>query len=234
MSSKTMLFDVERESSLSPNNKLLLEVWIPWASRSEDPSINSIKGHAKRLHDALKGGAGLEAIARILASNDGGRDEAIMEYSWAIPNGAALQTIANHGPILEIGSGSGYWAHLLRSDMGTDVVCVDNLHDFKGDFTTSAVPLKWINDTVIMDGALYLQQNGGCPQRTLFFCWPREFLSEAVAAYRGQTIIVVGEQSGCTSTMEDCDYADEWELEVVLEIPQWPGIHDDLRVYNKK
>lgn len=42
------------------------------------------------------------------------RYQAIEKYSYAIPNHDALSIIKKYGPIVEIGSGSGYWAHLLK------------------------------------------------------------------------------------------------------------------------
>ena len=46
------------------------------------------------------------------------------KYSWAIPNDQALNIISQFSPIVEIGSGKGYWASLLRK-MGVDILCYD-------------------------------------------------------------------------------------------------------------
>ena len=45
-------------------------------------------------------------------------------FSCGIPNAAALSTIAKYAPILELGSGSGYWAALLQQ-AGVDVIAMD-------------------------------------------------------------------------------------------------------------
>lgn len=52
------------------------------------------------------------------------RRRLVNKYSWAIPNDAALEAIAALGPIVEMGSGAGYWASLLR-ERGVDVVAYD-------------------------------------------------------------------------------------------------------------
>jgi hypothetical protein len=45
-------------------------------------------------------------------------------FASAIPNDQALDAIAAHGPVVEIGAGTGYWARLL-ADRGVDVVAYD-------------------------------------------------------------------------------------------------------------
>src|ERR1019366_9271626 len=42
------------------------------------------------------------------------RSTMIDHYAYAIPNDAALDRLASLGPIVEVGAGAGYWAHLLR------------------------------------------------------------------------------------------------------------------------
>ncbi|GGM06463.1 methyltransferase domain-containing protein [Dactylosporangium sucinum] len=52
------------------------------------------------------------------------RRELAARLAWAIPTEAALALIGDHGPILETGAGTGYWAALLRA-RGVDVVATD-------------------------------------------------------------------------------------------------------------
>src|SRR2546430_15329095 len=42
------------------------------------------------------------------------RRELASLFSWAIPNSRALDVLAAHAPLLECGSGMGYWSALLR------------------------------------------------------------------------------------------------------------------------
>ena len=53
------------------------------------------------------------------------RTHAVDKWSWAIPNDQALVEIASHGPVLEIGSGLGYWAGLLSANHGVDIIATD-------------------------------------------------------------------------------------------------------------
>lgn len=47
-------------------------------------------------------------------------------YAFAAPNERALAALAALGPVLEVGAGVGYWAHLLR-ERGVSVVATDQL-----------------------------------------------------------------------------------------------------------
>ena len=52
------------------------------------------------------------------------RDPLSLAYSHAIPTDEALDTIAEHAPLVELGAGTGYWAALLRL-RGCDVAAYD-------------------------------------------------------------------------------------------------------------
>lgn len=40
------------------------------------------------------------------------RDVLVRDYAWAIPNHEAIEACAALSPIVEVGAGSGYWAHI--------------------------------------------------------------------------------------------------------------------------
>lgn len=63
------------------------------------------------------------AIERLLERATA-RPIGVARYSYAIPDLTALNILAEHGPILEIGAGTGYWAYLLRQ-RGVDVAAFD-------------------------------------------------------------------------------------------------------------
>jgi hypothetical protein len=181
------------------------------------------------------------------AFRDRGRFELRKDYSWAIPNDAALDTIAKWSPngVVEIGAGGGYWAMLLRQ-RGVDVVAYDPLHE----------PGQWFSRrwTEVLAGDHTAVANH--PDRSLLLCWPMygaEWSGEAVDLYDGDTVLYVGEgASGCTGDDrmhallgEPACWHDEDEVcehdwptakfrEVdSVDIPQWSGIHDRLYVYER-
>lgn len=95
------------------------------------------------------------------------RRKAVARYAWAIPSDDALEVVAKHGPIVEIGAGTGYWAALLAS-RGVDIVCYD------GDPPVAGAINHWHEE----EGVYHPVEQGGPemaalhPDRTLFLCWP--------------------------------------------------------------
>lgn len=158
------------------------------------------------------------------------RKQFVRKYAWAVPNMAAINEIARHGKVVEIGAGSGYWAYLLR-EHGVDVVAYDE----------KPYENKWCNNiwTDIEKGDADSGQNH--PNRTLFLCWPpyeTPMAYDAVKAHMeagGRKVIYIGEgYGGCTG---DDDFHDlmetEYECISTVHIPQWYGIHDCLSIYQR-
>lgn len=154
----------------------------------------------------------------------------VARFSWAIPCEKALETLANHSPILELGAGSGYWAFLLRQ-MGVDVLAYD-----KKPVGTRRAWHKQGWTPVLRGRANKAKKH---PDRTLFLCWPpyqTPFADDALYQYRGQTVIYVGEGPGGYTA--DFGFHHEleahWEQTATVDLPQWPGIHDYLSVWRRR
>lgn len=153
----------------------------------------------------------------------------VQKYAWAIPDEKAVSIIAAHGPIVEIGAGTGYWSYLLRQ-VGADVVAYD------------VAPYKngWCNSekgwTEVLVGGT--EKAAAHPDRALFLCWPpygSPMAREALEAYikaGGTTVIYVGELGGCTGDEEFHELLDRvGTLVDGHNIPSWLGINDELMVY---
>ncbi len=151
------------------------------------------------------------------------RQSSIGRYSYAIPNEDSLNTIARLGPILEVGSGSGYWAFLLRSKC-VDIVAIDDRS------SPSQWKIDWFPMTQVIDAHKYLQKHAGCSDRSLFLCWPL-YGDEILSLFKGRYLIIIGEPSGSCWTLSDDS---GWELTQTIEIPTWPGCHDRMYVYKRK
>lgn len=130
-------------------------------------------------------------------------------YAWGVPSEDALQAIAEfaspHG-IVEVGAGTGYWAHLLEAK-GVSVRAFDatpchgsdlnGFHAFKG--MGNVLPFTRVSAGGAEAAAMY-------SERTLFLCWPpREadgsgtgerdvamMAADALAHYTGPTVAYVG------------------------------------------
>jgi hypothetical protein len=152
------------------------------------------------------------------------RDAMRREYAYAIPTQEALEEIAAHGPVVEIGAGSGYWAMLLSQL--TDVVAYDT-----GAWRFTK---KWF------------EVNRGGPKkvrdhhdRTLFLCWPPYNTPMAVKTlklYRGDIVAFVGEgNGGCTAGDDFFEQLErEWSEVQTVWIPQWNHIHDYLSIWKRR
>lgn len=162
------------------------------------------------------------------------REEIVKRYSWAIPNEQAIMEIVNSGLVIEIGAGTGYWGHLVRSAGGT--IDLYDIAPLKGNaFTdgTSWMPVSIGGPEILKSGYHHFHS-----ELTLFLCWPPYGSSMASAClenYFGSKVIYVGEQGGCTGDEKFQEMLDsEWNLENIIEIPVWWGVHDAMYVYTRK
>lgn len=158
------------------------------------------------------------------------RRRLVDQYAWAIPCDEALTVIAAHAPIVEMGAGLGYWAHLLR-DRGVEVSAFDK---FPPAEQTKAAPVPW---TEVHRGEPRTLRDYA--EHALLLCWPpyaESMASDCLDHWRGQTLIYVGEgPSGCTG--DDLFHerlAAEFEQIAEVNIPQWPGFHDELMVWRRQ
>ncbi len=168
------------------------------------------------------------------------RPELSRRFSWAIPNDAAIEAIAEVAAgrgIVEVGAGTGYWAALLEQ-AGVDVLATDaappapSLGDDHNLWHAEAS--TWV-EVHHVDGATAAADSNG---RVLFLCWPpsiNDMALEALEAYTGDTVVYVGEwTNGATGTPAFRALLDaEWELVRTVEIPVWWGRDDAVRIYRR-
>jgi len=170
------------------------------------------------------------ALARLRA-----REMCVKKFSWAIPNNEALDTIAKYGPIVELGAGAGYWAYLLRS-RGIVVEAYDKDPTTKMNVCGYEFETMW-TDVAVGDTSVLQYYSGG--KHALMLCWPcydDPFAYNALTAYKGNTLIYIGESwGGCTGDDQFFSLLrDEWECTEVVDIPRWDSIRDSLFVYKRK
>lgn len=152
----------------------------------------------------------------------------VRRYAWAIPNRAAVEAIASYAPIVEVGGGNGYWAYLLEQ-VGADVTC------YEADPPCSDEEC-WHE---LRRGGTEVLRGGAFDDHALLVCWPpfyETMAADALAAYGGDVLVYVGEgPGGCNATDEFFGRLEEgpWRLAEEIQIPQWPGVHDRLRVYER-
>ena len=159
-------------------------------------------------------------------------------FGCVVPSYEALEVIkkaAKGRPVVEIGSGNGYWAYMLRR-MGLKVNSVDNLQ--------SEYRTLWISDTIVQDGEKYLQSEQGSEDAVLLLVYPivgLDFTSKILKGYKGNTIIVAGTQNrnGYTAfqdrTIDEYFTAEKpgFERKVQIPLPSFAGKDEALFVFEK-
>ena len=161
------------------------------------------------------------------------REEAILEYAFAVPDSRTLDVVAQHAPIVEMGAGTGYWARLLR-DRGVDVVAYDACPGYETG-----------------GGRLYTEVLEGGPSvlashsdRTLLLVWPplwhegddEEDMSVAcLDHWRGRVLIYVGDW-GVATASEAFHRRLRTEFTEIARavIPQWEDVHDRMWVFERR
>ncbi|KAK3336406.1 hypothetical protein B0T19DRAFT_37925 [Cercophora scortea] len=173
-------------------------------------------------------------------------------FGCAVPSHEALcilRSLAGGRDIADVGSGAGYWTFMLRR-YGCSVVPIDS--------GQSSWRVTWVDDTVIADGPRWLAANTAPSTSTktepakdvvLLLVYPivggteGGFTRGVMAAYRGDTVAVVGTQnhSGYTGfrdmTMDEYmqrEHGDEWTKIVQISLPSFAGKDEALFVFQRR
>ena len=170
------------------------------------------------------------------------RDRLVAEYAWAIPAEPVLHRLADLSPICDLGCGTGYWASLLQK-AGADVLAVDShpplqsknhWHRAEGGVLRRPATIQHFVDVVLGDAETFEVPRS----HTLMLSWPpynSSMAAVALARYRGERVIYIGEEGGCTGddAFHDALHT-QWREIAFYEIPQWPGLHDAVYVYERQ
>lgn len=188
------------------------------------------------------------------------RSRLLSRYSFAVPTEPALMSVASNATedgIIEIGAGTGYWAHLLRMH-GVDVLASDTAPAPSRSNRWFAGSQAW-TDIIAADHRVVAQHAG----RTLLIIWPTKnevWAAEALQLFwdaGGQTVIYVGELPG-GRTGDDlfhallgeydrcwgcsfgivtmpciCGVSPRFRRVQRVTLPHWPGFSDDLLIYRR-
>jgi hypothetical protein len=157
----------------------------------------------------------------------------VRRYAFAIPTEAALLVLARFAPIVELGAGTGYWAHLLRR-RGVDCLAFDAAPPDQGPNPHRFKALTW---TAVLQGGLEVLRDHA--DRALLLCWPPyrdPFAARALTAYAGARFLYIGEPAG-GHTADDAFFAQlerDWLSMQEVALPNWPGTADRLVVYRRR
>ena len=158
------------------------------------------------------------------------RFDYVEKYAWAVPTREAIETLVAHDPLIEIGAGTGYWAWLVEQ-LGGDIVAVDAFtRDYYDEMDEDDF---W---TAVREGDEQLVAD--YPDHTPFLCWPElggSFATEALELTESDTVIYVGEGKGGATGNDEFHrrLESDYELEELIQLPKWPGLHDDFYLYKR-
>ena len=167
------------------------------------------------------------------------RDAFVKRYSWASPTKEAIERIkqfTGNDTILEIGSGYGLWARLLK-DEGVNIVATNKPFTKEDGHIPEIKNISFIEEIEELDHKKAIEKYG--KYNVLMMCWPPyddPMAYESLKEFKGNKLIFIGEgHGGCTG----CDnffelLSKEWNLYKVITLPQWWGIHDSLFLYIRK
>lgn len=160
------------------------------------------------------------------------RDIAVRTYAFAVTSPLTIQRIAKHGPFIEVGSGTGWWAHRLRL-VGCDVVATDLVPASPESYWFKTVTPY--TDITTMDAE---EAAASYPERTLLMVWPpmHTWCRDALAAYRGNKFVYVGEPlGGCCGCDEFFALLEEqWRPVEHIPLAVWSCTNDVCTVYERK
>ncbi|KAF9693201.1 hypothetical protein EKO04_008755 [Ascochyta lentis] len=176
-------------------------------------------------------------------------------FGCIVPSYAALHVLAKLAqpskpskepvlPILDVGSGNGYWTYMLRHfplpapEWKTlDVRPIDSgLSEYR---------VTWVKDTIKMDGKEYLRRNDNGRGTVLLLVYPQatgNFTGPILKMFEGDTIVVAGTQNENGFTAFQDQGVDQWveknlkafELTLRMPLPSFAGKDEALFVFQRR
>ncbi len=153
-------------------------------------------------------------------------------YSYVIPDSQLVSALCDLGPLVEIGAGTGYWAHVLKAN-GADVVAFDQAP------SDSDIPNRYHGQTPTWTEVLPGDHTvlSAHSDRALFVCWPPLFssLGECLTFYTGDTVACIGDGGHRTARLRNLDSAfDVVALHPARALDPLPGRAATLSIWRRR
>jgi hypothetical protein len=158
--------------------------------------------------------------------------ELAQRFSYVVPDDRALSMLADLGPLVEMGAGTGYWAYRLRA-LGVDIVAFD-LAPPDGARPNRYHPMSPTRTKVIAGDHTVL---AAYPDRALMLCWPPLFssLGECLTYYAGNIVALIGDGGHRTARLRGLS---ETFLNVaafpVRALEPYPGTAPTLSIWRRR
>lgn len=194
-----------------------------WIAAGQAPSAKSLQDAGFRSDNPDHEGARKLRMAR---------KAFIRRWGFAIPCAEAVAALAELGPLVEIGAGTGSWSALLSS-AGQDVIATDAVGAGRVSYGFDAGAH---HPVTAMEAATAVRTH---QDRAVLCSWPTEndgWAADAAALIRpGQRLALIGEpRGGCTGSPALFDLLDVgFVLEQVVDLPQFPSSNDRLSIHRR-
>jgi hypothetical protein len=172
---------------------------------------------------------------RCLPDSDGDTEDVLLmlaqRYAYVFPSDSALAMLAGLGPLVEMGAGTGYWAHRLRS-IGVDIVAFDQA-PLDGE-RSNRYHLRTRPWTHVEQGDQTLLP--GYADRALFLCWPPLFssLGDCLTYYGGDTVAYIGDEGYRTARLDHLHQAfTKVATAPVRALDPYPWVQPQLTIWKR-
>jgi len=232
-SEEEAIVEKARISLLSNEEK---ESLLPWYTPTpEFRKANVLLSHYFKVTPPIINGMNNREYKEWLAAfHVSVRGPLVRKYSWAIPTEEAVRAVIEHGPVVEMGAGTGYWAYLVKL-LGGDIIAYD--------INPPAKEHSLAEWNVWHDNGIFTEILKGSPgildqhsDRTLFLCWPPAdsiMAMDCLGGWAGETLIFIGER-GVTAEKNFFNQLDNhFSLQKIIPIPQWANANDAMTIWKK-
>ena len=162
----------------------------------------------------------------------------LQRYGWGVPTEAAIAAVTEFAAgelVLEVGAGAGLWAFLLSS-AGARVVATDDFSWREASGPSGfAIPFGRFYPVEQENAVAAVQKHAGAA--TLLIVWPppdRPMAYEALAAFHGSRLVYAGDPNASGDDRFHAVLRDNWRLSRRVPLPNWPGIHDAVFLYEHR
>ena len=171
------------------------------------------------------------------------RDPFVRSFSWAIPYSSTLAklgtSLKGYSRILEVGAGTGLWAHLLKELHGIPVIPTDQSdgnYDRHKQYRYCSVEVidsvaaiaKHDPEVLLLIWAPFSDPGSPFPEPPM--------ATNSLKAFKGNLLVWVGEgHGGCNGDDSFFKELDEnWEYVDQISMPRWYQINDECVIYQRK
>jgi hypothetical protein len=153
-------------------------------------------------------------------------------YAYVFPDDRSLSVLAELGPIVEMGAGTGYWAYRLRA-LGVDVLAFDQAPPEGDRENRYHAPTRTWTEVVAADHHVLAVHAG----RALLLCWPPLYssLGDCLTSYSGNTVALIGDGGHRTARISGLNDAfAAVGVSPVRALEPFPGTAATLSVWRRR